>query len=577
MMNNTQKEVLRNIIYAVESGGQVYGNNNYDEFIGAYYATDKETAITIGAGQWMGVEAKTLLNNIRKADPSGFKKLDTAGIGTDLDTKNWSTYNVSMNSDKAACIKKIITSTAGKKCQDELIIQQMETYMAAAAKLGVTSMRALAMCANFTHQGGYDATKRVLSKTKKPYTLDNIYAACKTDTGNQVGAYTKRQAFVYKYLKEKFPETVTETTTNNTTTNNGGTHMISNCGHDENGRYSGGKAGDQTGTEWAVIPYYVRPWDCVLRHPKATVQNKIAYMAKAAALNNLIGYDQNERTTFWYHLKASNYDPAQITIACEADCSSGVAAIVKATGCVLGDDEMASVSIDCWTGNLKSVLRGVGFQVLTGDKYTKSADYLLPGDILLNEAHHVAINLDKGSKVSASGGATNNSGNTNSGSTVNTTVKWSGTTTKAVVPRTWAGEEYGSLKSVRSIPKNATVGVCDTIKDKNKKDWYFVLINNKVRGFIPADVVKKAGTTSTSGKLNTTVKWKGEVTASVLEVRTWAGTDYPNIKSWPQLSKGNRIGVCDESVKDSKGNAWYYVKIANKYYGFVHSAYVKKV
>ena len=25
--------------------------------------------------------------------------------------------------------------------------------------------------------------------------------------------------------------------------------MISNCGHDENNRYSGGKTGDQTGTE----------------------------------------------------------------------------------------------------------------------------------------------------------------------------------------------------------------------------------------------------------------------------------------------------------------------------------------
>lgn len=34
--------------------------------------------------------------------------------------------------------------------------------------------------------------------------------------------------------------------------------MISNCGHDENGRYSGGKAGDQTGTEWQVINWYSR-------------------------------------------------------------------------------------------------------------------------------------------------------------------------------------------------------------------------------------------------------------------------------------------------------------------------------
>lgn len=43
--------------------------------------------------------------------------------------------------------------------------------------------------------------------------------------------------------------------------------MISNCGHDERGKYSGGKAGDQTGTEWQVINWYNRPWKCVLRHP----------------------------------------------------------------------------------------------------------------------------------------------------------------------------------------------------------------------------------------------------------------------------------------------------------------------
>lgn len=62
--------------------------------------------------------------------------------------------------------------------------------------------------------------------------------------------------------------------------------MISNCGHDENGRYSGGKAGDQTGTEWQVINWYSRPWKCVLRHPNAKVRAMIASMAKAAAVNN---------------------------------------------------------------------------------------------------------------------------------------------------------------------------------------------------------------------------------------------------------------------------------------------------
>ena len=42
---------------------------------------------------------------------------------------------------------------------------------------------------------------RVLAKTKQPYTLDNLYAACQTDTGNQVGTYRSRQKMVYESLK----------------------------------------------------------------------------------------------------------------------------------------------------------------------------------------------------------------------------------------------------------------------------------------------------------------------------------------------------------------------------------------
>lgn len=47
--------------------------------------------------------------------------------------------------------------------------------------------------------------------------------------------------------------------------------MISNSGHDEHGRYSGGAAGDQTGGEWARINWYSRPWNIVLRHPDPAV------------------------------------------------------------------------------------------------------------------------------------------------------------------------------------------------------------------------------------------------------------------------------------------------------------------
>lgn len=176
--------------------------------------------------------------------------------------------------------------------------------------------------------------------------------------------------------------------------------MISNCGHDENGRYSGGKAGDQTGTEWQIIPWYNRPWNVVLRFENQQVAQMIADIARAAAKNNLIGYDQNQRTTYWQHLKASNYDPAQITIACEADCSSGVAANVKAVGYRLGIQTLKNVSVDAYTGNLRAVLKRAGAIELTASKYLTSDKYLRPGDVLLYEGHHTAINLDMGSNAS---------------------------------------------------------------------------------------------------------------------------------------------------------------------------------
>ena len=188
--------------------------------------------------------------------------------------------------------------------------------------------------------------------------------------------------------------------------------MISNCGHDENGKYSGGAAGDQTGAEWEIRTWYNRPWNCVLRHPDRNVGNMLADLARKAAQNNLVGYDQNQRGTYWQHLKASNYDPAQITVKCEADCSSGVAANVKAAGYKLGIKALQNVSADCYTGNLRAALKAAGFEALTDSKYLTSDAYLLPGDILLYEGHHTATNLDTGSKAGSSTPGTPISGDT---------------------------------------------------------------------------------------------------------------------------------------------------------------------
>lgn len=205
-MTTEQKNVLRKIIYAVETGGQVYGQQDYSDFTEAYTNSSEEHAITIGAGAWYATEAKTLLERIYDADPEQWEKIDKVRLLEQVQTANWECFNISRVSQLADTIIALISSKIGVKCQDSLMDEQLATYAEEALKQGVTNARGQAMCVNFRHQGGQGAVTRILAKTQKPYTLDNLYAACQTDTGNQVGAYKSRQKFAYDALKTYFPE-----------------------------------------------------------------------------------------------------------------------------------------------------------------------------------------------------------------------------------------------------------------------------------------------------------------------------------------------------------------------------------
>lgn len=173
---------------------------------------------------------------------------------------------------------------------------------------------------------------------------------------------------------------------------------ISNSGKDEKGKYTGGKAGDQTHEEWNIRDWYDRPWSVVLRYPDPEVRNLIAELAEKAANNDHIGYDQWERTTFWKQLEASGYDPANITVDCESDCSAGVAAIVKAVGFLKGIDKLKNIPETMYTGNERKNLKNAGFEAITDPNYLRSDANLVRGDILLyhnskSGSGHTAIYL----------------------------------------------------------------------------------------------------------------------------------------------------------------------------------------
>ena len=98
-----------------------------------------------------------------------------------------------------------------------------------------------------------------------------------------------------------------------------------------------------------------------------------------------------------------------------------------------------------------------------------------------------------------------------------------------------------------------------------------------ISGYVDRDVFYKDYTDENTGAGEQNKKERlfvGMVTASMLNVRTWAGTEYPRIKSYPVLARGNLVDVMNYTQTASDGSVWYYIRIAGKYYGFVHSQYI---
>lgn len=171
---------------------------------------------------------------------------------------------------------------------------------------------------------------------------------------------------------------------------------VSNCSIDENGKAYGGKDGDNNKKEWRVRSWYNYPWDVVLRYPDAETAQLIADLARKTATNDKVGYNQHKRLTYWEELQKVDYKPENINTPCAADCSSGVCSIIKAVGYLLDNEKFKGLSANSYTGNMKSRLKAIGFEVLTDSKYLTSDKYLRVGDVLLNVGNHTCINLTDG-------------------------------------------------------------------------------------------------------------------------------------------------------------------------------------
>ena len=107
---------------------------------------------------------------------------------------------------------------------------------------------------------------------------------------------------------------------------------------------------------------------------------------------------------------------------------------------------------------------------------------------------------------------------------------------------------------------------------------YQVKIADKFVGYVEKTNIKDPNAVVTKPSASTSkpkYPFVGEVTASELNVRTGAGTNYGKLSSYPILKRGNLVDVL-KAKKDTSGNKWYQVRIAGKYTGYVSAQYIKK-
>ena len=542
ILTATQKEVIRKIIYAVETGGQVYVNVRYDDFTEAYANSSIEHAITIGGGAWYATEAQRLLKLIRTKNPTVFKKLDTAGIGIDLDTKNWATYKVQKGSDKAKCIQKIIGSAIGIKCQDLLIDEQMQAYVDEVSALGVTDIQALLMCANFRHQGGLSAVKRILAKTQKPYTLNNVYKACQSDTGNQVGAYKLRQKMVYESLKKYITDKGNNTNMIAKAINAVINIALAEVGYLEKATNANlddktANAGSNNYTKyWRDIypAYQGQPWCACF----VTWVFVIAF-GKAMAQKLLKHYPYV-------------YCPTMADLfTLNANPKVGDIVIFKHNGVFTHTGIVIKVSGDqFWT--VEGNTSGGSTIIANGGGVCKKTYFNsnLPGTKFITPDYSKVQEIKNGGNDTPSISASSILKMGSNGSAVKTLQKNLNTLIKAklTVDGEFGTATYNAVIKFQTKYKLTADGIVG--ENTQKK------INSLLK--------KKNSSTAATHSTKSVV---GEVTANELNVRSWYGIDsstgkkYPTIVSYPKLKKTNRVSIL--ATYKVNGETWYKIAINN--------------
>lgn len=565
-MTKEQLDILTNIIGAVESGGQIYGNRRYDAYAGPYTNSDKEFTVTLGWAQNYGGEARRLCKMIFDKDPVAFRKADTANIEAKLNV-DWVATRWNPTAAQKKALIAIITTDAGKECQDELFQELMLEYIEDAEQFGVTSVQAQMMWCEIEHLGGLGPTKRIFERTQKPYTPDSIYASLikdqsDTSNDNQVGdkKFQSRHQCCVKWIKEYVTDGSSTTSSRNWLqkgdSGSGVKEMqellIANgfsCGS------SGADGEFGADTEKAVIAFQTK------YGLTADGQYGEKSKAKLESLSNNTDSNTGGDTTM----------SAQ-------DAINKVIAIAKAENGYLekrSNSQLDSKTANAGSGNYTKYWRDLANWGLGNYQaqywcaafvhwcFVQAFGLANAKKLLLHAPYISCDTLASKSKAAGRRYVSPKVGDV--------VVFWNGSrySHTGIVYQVSGGYFYtieGNTSGASGVVSNGGGVVV------GKK----YVVSGTSHRFHRPDYESISSTStpssSTSSSLNESPKWNGTVTTT-LNVRTWAGSENATV-SFSPLKTGMTVGICD-TIQANDGSDWYYIEYNGKH-GFASAKYITK-
>lgn len=179
--------------------------------------------------------------------------------------------------------------------------------------------------------------------------------------------------------------------------------LIGMASIDENGRAYGGVAGDQTGREVYVLPWYAGGWNVLLRAKSQAVAEKMAAACEILCKGNLVGYDQWNRNDLWDQLEKVGWDAAKLKVKTETDCSAFITALARVAGINVPRVSLGNGKYNApVTQTMRQAFGSTGaFEVLTDPKYLTTDKYLKRGDVLVRESGHTVMGLSDGAEATS--------------------------------------------------------------------------------------------------------------------------------------------------------------------------------